>query len=371
MVAFTPKLLETLSHSAGEAVQTVTKVSKAKMPVTMTEVVLKPDTVEIGKTAKEGRSALEAAINVYNERKFTTADKFGSTKRILNNWKDIYGIEGQNGGYKYAIEHLDKSKAIDKFITERFPEITSEEDLSAIKSVLTKYLEKNLDIYSYKRIDSILRSFNKDILPKLEDGAVLYVPDEGKSYNIITEMYKRINPDAKVVTGWNKLIDFQSKAKDLNVIVLDDCLVSGESAIKTFESIKKSGKLPNVKDVDMYFLTAYEEGLKSLPKDMNVHYAGEPRQYLRNSNYFRNEVDNKYKGILMKLLGTGNPKYSAYSSIMFPYMSPNNNSLFGAQMIKQLFSGPECAIKGFSTPVLAEPKVSENIAMMLEKARAK
>ena len=33
------------------------------------------------------------------------------------------------------------------------------------------------------------------------------------------------------------------------------------------------------------------------------------------------------------------------SAVMFPYMAPNNNSIFAANMIESLFSGPRFAIK--------------------------
>ena len=71
----------------------------------------------------------------------------------------------------------------------------------------------------------------------------------------------------------------------------------------------------------------------------------------------------------MGILGTGNPEYNAYSAMMFEYMAPNNNSKFGAQMIKQLFTGPECSIKGVFEPVVANDNVSNGILKTLDKLR--
>ena len=67
-----------------------------------------------------------------------------------------------------------------------------------------------------------------------------------------------------------------------------------------------------------------------------------------------------YKGIpesdrmLLKILLRGGKKRQINGnasfqemglSVQFPYMTPNNNSLFSAEMFKVTFLGPECAIK--------------------------
>ncbi len=321
----------------------------------------------VNNAKKSIKNTIKKTLDKYNAKKLATSAEHGTSQRILNNWQESFGVTNKDGVYQNAIEHLQKTGSIDKYILERCPELKGTKDFERVKSLLTGYLEKNLDIYTYERIQKILSGFNKSICEKLQKGAVIYVPDEAKSYGIIADIYKTINPDAKVITGWNALKNYSKTQKDISLVVLDDCLVSGESAVKNYESILNG--CSNVKEVDMYVLTAFKEGAKKLPKGINLHYDGELKDTLRNSDYFKNGVDNKYKNLLMQFLGSGGSGYNSSSAIMFPYMSPNNNSLFATNMIKQLFTGPECAIKGFSTGITPNEKVATSITSVLDRLR--
>lgn len=318
-------------------------------------------------TKKTIKSTIQKTLDSYNAKKLATSAEHGTSQRILTNWRESFGVKNKDGVYQNAIEHLQKTGSIDKYILERCPELKGTKDFEKVKSLLTGYLEKNLDIYTYERIQKILSGFNKDICEKLKKGAVIYVPDKSKSYGIIADIYKTINPDAKVITGWNALKNYSKTQKDISLVVLDDCLVSGESALKNYNSILEG--CSNVKDVDMYVLAAFKEGVSKLPKGINIHYDGQLKDMLRNSEYFKQGVDNKYKNLLMQFLGSGGSGYNSSSAIMFPYMAPNNNSLFATQMIKQIFSGPECAIKGFSTSIAPNEKVATGLASVIEKLR--
>lgn len=316
------------------------------------------------------KTKLKPTIDAYQARKLATSKKFGTSEKILDNWDESFGIANEKGIYQNAITHLNKSGAIDDYITSRIPSITKgSDDFNNIKNILNQYLEKNLDIYSYERIESILKEFNKDILPKLKNNGIIYVHDQTKSYGIIADIYKNINPDAKIITGWHNLQEYSKLHKDLNIIMLDDCLVSGESASKVFKNIKEAAIDGNIKNVDLYVLSAFEKGVAKAPKDLNIHYSGALKQDLRNSEYFKKDVPNQYKGMLMGLLGTGNPEYNAYSAMMFEYMTPNNNSKFAAQMVKHMFSGPECSIKGIFEPITANEDVTKGILKSLERIR--
>ena len=311
------------------------------------------------------KTQIRKTLGEYNAAKLLNSEKHGSSRRILNNWRHIFGIKNQNGVFQNAIDHLNQIGAIDKYIFKRCPQLQNNpKDFQKIKSLLTKYLEKNLDIYTYERIEKILMNFNKTIAPKLEKGAVIYVPDPKKSYGIVTDMYKAINPDAKIISGWNNLKNFAKTQKELNLVILDDCLVSGKSAVKNYDSILEGCK--NVKNIDMYVMAAYEEGAKIVPKGITLHYDGKLKTFMRNSEYFKNEVNNKDKGLLLQFLGSGEFEYNAGCAIMFPYMSPNNNCTFAVHMIKELFSGPECAIKGFTSTIQANEKVMANILKVIE-----
>lgn len=313
------------------------------------------------------KGGVKDALDKYNLEKLAKTKRFGSTETVLNNWQDKFGI-AEGGVYQNAIKYLKDKGAIDKFIVERCPQLKDSPDFATAKRLLTQYLEKNLDIYSYPRIEGILRKFDSSITKKLSEGAVIYIPDDKKSYNIITELYKAVNPKVKVINGYGELQKLSASSKDLKLIILDDCLVSGESAQGIYKSITDAcGK--NLKELDMYFLTGYKEGLKNIPSKITTHVDGDLRQFLRFSDYFKG-LKNNEKGLLMQLLASGHPKYNIYGAIMFPYMAPNNNSLFSAHMIRELFSGPEIAIKGITTDVQAGESIANGIISNLIKNRA-
>ena len=120
----------------------------------------------------------------------------------------------------------------------------------------------------------------------------------------------------------------------------------------------------------MYVLAASSDGLNKVPKEIKVHYDS-LKQSLTRSDYFKNELAPEEKNILLAALGSSDLKYNQYCAMMFPYMSPNNNSLFSAHMIRELFSGPECAIKGIFSPTEIDILRSEAIKKALRKALAK
>ena len=334
---------------------------------------LLPDSFKKSVETVPARSEFEQTLDMYNIVKLRESrDKYKTGERVFQNWDMRYGAIGADGSYSAAIERIVSSGAIEKYITTRFPNIHSKESIDKIKARLIDYLKNNMDIYTYPRIRGILSTFDAEISQKLKDGAVIYVPNKLKSYALITELYKEMNPKAKVLTGYNEeLLPYLKQHNNAKIIVLDDCLVSGSSASGLSKTLKDAQKQigKKIDSVDLYLLTAYEEGLKKVPKDINVHYFGEPRKQLTSSAYFRN-LSNTDKGIVASSLGNAHSKYKAQSCVMFPYMSPNNNSLFGAQMIKEIFSGPECAIKGAFTEVSADEKTAESILRALLQKEA-
>jgi hypothetical protein len=232
-----------------------TPITKAIKPAELKFCnVIKTDTAEFSgtmqKTAENIADEIQLSkiINNYNKTKRSAASKHGQTTEILANWNPKYGICNKDGVYENAINELKKEGgAIDMYIKRAFPSIKNEETIVNAKKVLTEYLEHNFDIYSYDRIKNILKNFSKEIKASGEN-TVIYVPDANKSYGIISELYKKISPKTKFVEGWSNLKDYAAKNPNLNVVILDDCLISGESAVKTYGSIineckgiKKSG----------------------------------------------------------------------------------------------------------------------------------
>lgn len=297
---------------------------------------------------------LSSVLEKYNNTKLAAAIKRGRTNEILHNWKDAYAVKNSKGVYQNAINELTKPNgALDNYVSTVFPNISPETAQNA-KALLTQYLEKNLDIYSYDRIENILKGFAQQI-QKSGKNPIIYVPSEEKSYGIIAEIYKKVNPNAKVLTGWKNLIDYSSKNPDINVAILDDCIMSGKSVEDIYSSIRQSCK--GVKDIDFFACTACEKGInqiKSAIPEAGIYYDGALRKTLEESDFYKGlaiVVNGKEKKIQQDFLKTllrcqdTTQGFSTGSAVMFPYMAPNNNSIFAANMIESLFTGPRIAIK--------------------------
>ncbi len=363
MVSFSTisKIGKSIIRKAGAAAHTSTI---APNPETMRLDIAKfLDTDVFVKTQKEIKEfskkidfehRLAEVLDKYNATKLASAQKRGRTLEILDNWKPEFGIRNSNGVYQNAINELSKQNgAIDKYIATVFPDISSETAKNA-KSLLTKYLERNLDIYSYERIEDILKGFASQI-QKSGKNPVIYVPSDEKSYGIIAEIYKKIAPDAKVVTGWKNLIDYSSKHPNTNIAVLDDCIMSGKSVEDIYNSVRQSCK--GVKDIDFFACTACEKGVNQIKANIpeaGIHYDGQLRKTLEESDFFKElmiTINGKEKKIQQDFLKTllrcqdTTQGLATGSAVMFPYMAPNNNSIFAANMIESLFSGPRFAIK--------------------------
>ena len=295
-----------------------------------------------------------SVLEKYNKTKLATAEKRGRTTEILHNWKDAYAVKNSKGIYQNAINELTKPQgALDNYLKIVFPHI-SEETAKNAKTLLTQYLEKNLDIYSYERIEEILKGFSKQI-QKSGKNPVIYVPNEEKSYGIISTMYKKIDPNVKIITGWKNLIDYSNKNPNINIAIFDDCIMSGKSVIDVYNSIRLSCK--SIKDIDFFVCTSCEKGIaqiKSAIPEVGIHYDGPLRKPLEESDFFKgltvvingkeNKIQQNFLKTLLRCQDT-TQGFGVGSAVMFPYMAPNNNSIFAAKMIESLFTGPRFAIK--------------------------
>lgn len=261
--------------------------------------------------------------------------------------------------------------AVDKYIAAMLEEkglTLNTATRKQVRELLCKYLDANLDVYNYGRIDRILKDFDVQI-KKLGDGTVFFRPEEGKSYDILMALYKKHNPGARFVTNINDLQGCK------NVVILDDCSVSGNSLIGLYEKqlkdvLGKDGK------VQAFFLTAFDEGLERIKTKLgagnvsinqgtanriNIHHHGASKSILPESEFFKNlsvgernllttflQVDAKAprtqellsfardRGVIFDIKPTTGYQHSG-TAILFDYMGPNNNSPFSSLMLRNLF----------------------------------
>ncbi len=355
-------LLRNVWHTPPKSI--VPKTSEFKyLPELSGDVFQLSSKVESGLELSKNSLVFDDVLLSYNTGKMASAMKHGRTSSILANWHPEYGIANRNGVFENAINKLKQDGgAIDDYLATAFPKLNDKTREEA-KKVLTEYLENNLDIYSYPRMKSILSDFAKQI-KKETPNAVIYVPDASKSYGIVGSLFKEVSPESKFIVGWKNLQKYTEKAKDVRVVVLDDCLVSGSSAVDLYKSITDGCK--NIKSVDMYVCAAYKKGIAAVSKDapnLNIHYSRDVKNTLEETDFFKNLVimmNGKPKSVKQDFLKTllrcqdTSQGYAAGTAIMFPYMAPNNNSLFSANMIQHLFTGPQFAIKNVEKSIVSK-----------------
>lgn len=317
---------------------------------------------------------LSETIEQYYQGKINSAIKHSDIQgqQILCNWKDEYGIPDADGKYMAAVRELLKDGgAADMFLDEAFPKLDKTTRNNA-KKVLGEYLENNLDIYSYDRIRAILSDFGEQI--EKIDNPVFYIPKKGKSYDIIATLYKETNSNAHFVTGKEMLQEYCAVNPGANIIIMDDCLASGNSAIDVYNEIKG---IDGLNDINLFTLLATKDGAQKVAQDapgLNLYYNGELKAPLKETDFYESlgikigkKINHVQQDFLTTLLGGAASSQNQYSlgnyAIMFQYMAPNNNSIFASNMIQHLYSGPRVAIKnsgkviGVQTPNLVYPPV--------------
>ena len=317
---------------------------------------------------------LSETIEQYYQGKINSAIKHSDIQgqQILCNWKDEYGIPDADGKYMAAVRELLKDGgAADMFLDEAFPKLDKTTRNNA-KKVLGEYLENNLDIYSYDRIRAILSDFGEQI--EKIDNPVFYIPKKGKSYDIIATLYKETNSNAHFVTGKEMLQEYCAVNPGANIIIMDDCLASGNSAIDVYNEIKG---IDGLNDINLFTLLATKDGAQKVAQDapgLNLYYNGKLKAPLKETDFYESlgikigkKINHVQQDFLTTLLGGAASSQNQYSlgnyAIMFQYMAPNNNSIFASNMIQHLYSGPRVAIKnsgkviGVQTPNLVYPPV--------------
>ena len=193
--------------------------------------------------------------------------------------------------------------------------------------ISTKYLEKELVVYSPEKISKNLKSMHEKILKyaklrKIKEDDILYVtPEESKSYDLITYSYQMINniPDKNITSTDNLILNRNDKNKIL--VFLDDCTITGASTTEIISSYIDRQTLKNSDCI----LFAFIEGTKQAKEYYYKICKDKPKFKLLvfNSEPSNNFISNN-KRILKRAIGTSSFDNSFYAYV-FPYMSPDNN----------------------------------------------
>lgn len=288
-------------------------------------------------------------------------EKIPKTNLIVKNTDEALKLLKQEGGVvdKYIESMLEKNDLT-----------LGDETYAQVRGLLCKYLDTHLDIYSYDRIGGILKGFDEKV-QNLKGKTAFFIPEPGKSYDILMALYKKQNQGAEFVSDPNKLKGYD------NVVILDDCSVSGNSIIDVYQK-KLEGVIDKDTKVQAFFLTVFDEGLERIKTKLgeknvsinrgtknkvNIHHFGESKHILPESDFFQSlsieeqnllstflQIDpnaprmqeakalfkEKYSGFYFNVKPTHGYEHSGVA-VLFDYMGPNNNSPFATIMLKELY----------------------------------
>lgn len=212
---------------------------------------------------------------------------------------------------------------IDANVMERFDNIPKQVEA---KEQIATYLDKNLEIYTPERMSKLCKTIHSNIESHLKqqgksmDDVIYYIPYSHKSYSVVNYMYQQVNniPPEKFITPNNITPSLQNKT----FVVLDDCAVSGSSLIEAGNMIKRGmNKNVDVIYAPMYTSRTVEERKNEFTKNDTLLTLDSKSTDWNDDEYIK----------IHKLVGYP-PFGFRYDCIIFPYMCPDNNSEFAANI---------------------------------------
>lgn len=230
-----------------------------------------------------------------------------------------------------------------------FERILTPDERCDAKSSIIQHLDNALTVYTPESISKSLKDMHKHIIDfnnskgKNENDIIYVIPLRKKSYNMITHQYQLINniPQNKITDLINIKSDIgTSKLKNKTFVVLDDSTISGESLeerlIRFYNKNPKSLEEQN-NNIIIAPIFSTKEGIKRINncirkngrenKDILITEQKEHKPWNEN-------IENKD----LLDIAIGDSFYDFYnpepqkSCIIFPYMAPDNNSEFAANI---------------------------------------
>ena len=301
---------------------------------------LKQQTINLLNYAKKNNMPVDKAID--NDI-LKRCKNIGIKPIIIKNEKDptINNIYKQLSPKQISINEL--KATIDAAAINSFKEPNKQ---VACINGLVQYLENTLENYTPERMSKDLKKIHSKInkqvklLGKTPEDIIYIIPEAGKSYDLINYQYQKINniPKDKFIT-----LKDETSLKKINtdnkvLVILDDCSLSGSSLLEdenfNYYTTASNAKLNNSNIIfaPIYISKEAEERLqKAIDKrnrttDDFIIYTDTNNKTWKYG--IKNDVNKSY---LEEALGEKCWEDSRYC-IIFPYMSPDNNSEFAANI---------------------------------------
>lgn len=206
---------------------------------------------------------------------------------------------------------------------------------------LVQYLNNTLEVYTPERISINLKKLHSKInkqvkaIGKSEKDIIYIIPETGKSYDLINYQYQKINniPKDKFIT-----LKDETSLKKINtdnkvLVIIDDCSLSGSSLLEDENfNYYTTASYAKHNNSNIIFAPIFisREAKERLQNAINKRNRG-TEDFIIDTNTNNKNWINGINNDINKALGENTWEDSRYC-IIFPYMSPDNNSEFASNI---------------------------------------
>lgn len=309
-------------------------------------------------------SGFDNGINFFDRSKDleTTTREILKTKEIDSDIID----KAKALGIKPIIIKNENSPTIDNIYKQLQPEKMSKEELNAtidaallvglpydknlrneVKNDVLQYVDNALVVMTPETISQNLKNMHKQILKynaklgRNEDEILYCIPEKGKSYDLINYQMQLICNIPQ-----NQFIDFDELLQDMDkpyfndktIVFLDDCAISGVSLYENYWVLDDVGFEARIPDSDIILAPVYatKKGYQSIQNVINDHHREYKDKIIYGTKETKNWNDNiKSSHFLNHIIGRSQyskPKDYTKPCIIYPYMSPDNDCEFAANI---------------------------------------
>lgn len=227
-----------------------------------------------------------------------------------------------------------------------FDRISEQDKRCDVKSDVIQHLDNALMVFTPESIAKNLSEIHKNIIDfnkaqgKQKEDILYILPTEKKSYNLITHQYQLVNdiPQNRI----SDFIDLNLRSKDSQnktFVILDDNTISGESLTESLMDLYKykSSLEKHNNNIIIAPIFSTEEGINAINKYIiNNHRQSKDILITNQKQHKAWNANIKDENSLDIALGSTfydfyNP-YPKKPCLIFPYMAPDNNSEFAANI---------------------------------------
>lgn len=227
-----------------------------------------------------------------------------------------------------------------------FDRISEQDKRCDVKSDVIQHLDNALMVFTPESIAKNLSEIHKNIIDfnkaqgKQKEDILYILPTEKKSYNLITHQYQLVNdiPQNRI----SDFIDLNLRSKDSQnktFVILDDNTISGESLTESLMDLYKykSSLEKHNNNIIIAPIFSTEEGINAINKYI-INNNRQSKDILITNQKQHKAWNANIKDENSLDIALGSTFYDFYNPypkkpcLIFPYMAPDNNSEFAANI---------------------------------------